>query len=104
VNVLAVSGPADQPGFRREKDPFLTARGLIASPRPVPPYLRLGEPSACWNASEDDLLLVGGDTIARVGDREERNVGARFKSSCIIVQPACAGPTLSETASRAALN
>ena len=25
---------------------------LIDNPRPVPPYLRLVEPSACWNASK----------------------------------------------------
>jgi hypothetical protein len=29
-------------------------------PRPVPPYLRLVEPSACWNASKMTFCLSGG--------------------------------------------
>ena len=32
---------------------------LIASPRPVPPYLRLVLPSACWNASKMICCLSG---------------------------------------------
>jgi hypothetical protein len=33
---------------------------LIASPRPVPPYLRLVLPSACWNASKMICCFSGG--------------------------------------------
>ena len=33
---------------------------LIARPRPVPPYLRLVLPSACWNASKMICCLSGG--------------------------------------------
>ena len=42
----------------------------IDSPRPVPPYLRLVVPSACWNASKISLQLVLRDADAGVGDRE----------------------------------
>ena len=43
---------------------------LIASPSPVPPYLRLVPASACWNASKMMLLLVLRDADAGVADRE----------------------------------
>ena len=43
---------------------------LIARPRPVPPYLRLVLPSACWNASKMICCLSGGDADAGVRDRE----------------------------------
>ena len=33
---------------------------LIARPSPVPPYLRLVLPSACWNASKMICCLSGG--------------------------------------------
>ena len=32
---------------------------LIASPRPVPPYLRLVPASACWNASKISRCFSG---------------------------------------------
>ncbi len=31
---------------------------LIESPSPVPPYLRLVVPSACWNASKISFCLL----------------------------------------------
>ena len=33
---------------------------LIDRPRPVPPYLRLVVPSACWNASKISRCLSSG--------------------------------------------
>ena len=38
---------------------FASSR-LIASPRPVPPYLRLVPASACWNASKMIFCFSGG--------------------------------------------
>jgi hypothetical protein len=46
---------------RRISPPSISAISrLIASPRPVPPYLRLVEPSACWNASKMICCFSGG--------------------------------------------
>ena len=43
---------------------------LIERPRPVPPYLRLVVPSACWKGFEDDPLLLSGDADAGIAYRE----------------------------------
>ena len=43
---------------------------LIDSPSPVPPYVRLVVPSACWKASKITSQLVLGDADAGVRHRE----------------------------------
>ena len=45
---------------------------LIASPRPVPPYLRLVPASACWNASKISRCFSGGDADAGVADLDRQ--------------------------------
>ena len=47
----------------------------MARPSPVPPYLRLVLPSACWNASKMICCLSGGDADAGIGHRERDHVG-----------------------------
>ena len=47
-----------------------TSRLEIASPRPVPPYRRVVEPSAWVNGSNSRGELLGGDPDAGVGDVE----------------------------------
>ena len=49
VDVSRISPPSSRDSSR-----------LIARPRPVPPYLRLVEPSACWNASKMICCLSAG--------------------------------------------
>ena len=47
-----------------------TSRLEMARPRPVPPYRRVVEASACVNFSNSARLLLGRDADARVLDRE----------------------------------
>ena len=57
VNVLPLPGTL----LRRISPPSRCASSrLIASPRPVPPYLRAVPASACWNASKMILCFSGG--------------------------------------------
>ena len=51
---------------------------LIERPRPVPPYCRLVEPSACWKASKMILLLVRRYADARIGHRKRDRVGVAW--------------------------
>ena len=68
---------------------------LIARPRPVPPYLRLVRPSACWNASKMICCLSRRDADAGVASPRTRcTVGARFSSSLSGLQPLGAGSTV----------
>ena len=54
-----------------------TSCGEMASPRPVPPYLRVVELSACANASKISSLLVGRDADAGVADGEVQRAPRR---------------------------
>ena len=58
---------------------------LIASPKPVPPYLRLVLPSACWNASKILCCLSGGMPMPR-NERiaSSRMALAQMKVPCTI--------------------
>ena len=49
---------------------------LIDRPRPVPPYLRLVVPSACWKASKISCCLSFGDADAGVDDGERDDLSA----------------------------
>src|SRR3979411_1912323 len=61
---------------------------LIARPRPVPPYLRLVLPSACWNASKM-ICCLSGEMPMPVSDAEiATTAGARFRLSLPRLQPA----------------
>jgi hypothetical protein len=63
----------------------------IARPRPVPPYFRLVEPSACWNASKMICCLsVGMPMPVSVTENSITSV-ARLRSSLSGLQPALAG-------------
>ena len=65
---------------------------LMDRPRPVPPYLRLVVPSACWNASKMMLLLVLGDADAGVARPRRRSPARRWFSvgASKRIQPRCA--------------
>ena len=54
---------------------------LIDRPSPVPPYLRLVEPSACWNASKISLSLSGGIPMPVSVDREGDHRRPRWRGS-----------------------
>ncbi len=59
---------------------------LMVSPRPVPPYLRLVVPSACWNASKMSFCLSSGmpmpvSCTAKRMDLRRRRARARRASS-----------------------
>ena len=53
---------------------------LIDRPRPVPPYLRLVVPSACWNASKMTWCLSGENADAGVFDLERDHVGGAIEA------------------------
>ena len=78
-----------RPGGSRRRSRRDSSR-LMARPRPVPPYLRLVLPSACWNASKMICCLSGGDADAGVGDREREHVGGAVQVFVVRV-PAGAG-------------
>ena len=79
------------PGLRTDLE--LAARSwraisrLIDRPRPVPPYLRLVVPSACWNALENQLLLVLGNADAGIGDRDLDRLVELAKIGWLGLQP-----------------
>ena len=54
----------------RARPSVATSREEIVRPRPVPPYFRVVEPSACANASKIEPLLLGRDADAGVDDAE----------------------------------
>ena len=56
---------------------------LIDRPRPVPPYLRLVVPSACWKASKMIFCFSFGDADAGVDDRE-RNDALGLEESLLV--------------------
>ena len=58
MNVLPLPGVLDQADLAAQQARQISR--LIARPRPVPPYLRLVLPSACWNASKMICCLSGG--------------------------------------------
>ena len=67
-----------------------TSCAEIARPRPVPPYLRVVEPSACANASKIAACLLGRDADAGVGHREAQlptsaaaPIGSRASTSTV---------------------
>ena len=71
VNVLPCPGALD----RRISPPSsLDSSRLMARPRPVPPYLRLVEPSACWKASKMICCLSLRDADAGVGHGEGQHL------------------------------
>ena len=49
-----------------------TSREQMASPSPVPPYLRVVDPSACRNGVENHVTACRGDSNAGIGHREMR--------------------------------
>ena len=57
VKVLPSPGPL---ASRSSPPSSRVSSRLIDRPRPVPPYLRLVLPSACWNASKISCCLSGG--------------------------------------------
>ena len=71
-----------------------TSREQIASPSPVPPYLRVVEPSACRNASKINLLFLGRNADAGVANRETQQDRA--------VRPATRSSTVHRYAARCA--
>ena len=54
---------------------------LMARPKPVPPYLRLVEPSACWNASKMICCLSDGMPMPVSETAMASTSDARFRSS-----------------------
>ena len=70
---------------------------LIASPSPVPPYLRLVLPSACWNASKMICCLSDGMPMPVSLTENTTTSGQRFNSSLSGFQPPAAGSTASVT-------
>ena len=73
---------------------------LIASPRPVPPYLRLVLPSACWNASKMIRCLAGGIPIPVSLTENTTTLGARLSTSLVGSQPSVARPARNVTLPR----
>ena len=68
----------------------LASSRLMARPRPVPPYLRLVRGVGLLERLEDDLLLLGRDADAGVGDLE-RDHGRRLAEHRMIGAPAADG-------------
>ena len=60
---------------------------LIARPRPVPPYLRLVLPSACWNASKMICCLSGGMPMPVSVTENATTASAAFSDSLSRLQP-----------------
>ena len=60
-----------------------TSRCEIASPRPVPPYRRVVEPSACVNGSKSAAARLGGDADAGVADLEAQRRCCRPTASAL---------------------
>ena len=64
---------------------------LIARPRPVPPYLRLVEASACWNASKMMRCLSAGMPIPVSDTSNATTDGAALRLRLSGLQPSMAG-------------
>ena len=77
---------------------------LIDSPRPVPPYLRLVVPSACWNASKMSCCLSRGDADAGVDDREADHAAAGGSVSFAKRVPRLGAGARAASPSRASVN
>ena len=60
---------------------------LIARPRPVPPYLREVEPSACWKASKMICCLSGEMPMPVSATAKAITWPARLSSSLSLDQP-----------------
>ena len=60
---------------------------LMASPRPVPPYLRLVLPSACWKASKMICCLSGWIPMPVSRTEKESTILARLSVSISWLQP-----------------
>ncbi len=73
---------------------------LMARPRPVPPYLRLVLPSACWKASKMICCFSGEIPIPVSVTETARTERARFKDSIWGPQPSLTGSTRSVTRPR----
>ena len=95
MNVLPLPGELT----RRISPPSRRAISrLIARPRPVPPYLRLVLPSACWNASKMICCLSGGMPMP-VSVTEKASTG-RGPVEVLVLRRSSrsqAGSTVSET-------
>ena len=72
-NVLPLPGFALDPDACRPSAP--TRCDEMARPRPVPPYLRVVEPSACTNGSKIGSLLLRRDADAGVADARSAGHG-----------------------------
>ncbi len=70
---------------------------LIARPRPVPPYLRLVLPSACWNASKMICCLSVGMPMPVSETAKARMALALRRLSLSGYAPALAGEIRSDT-------
>ena len=70
---------------------------LIARPKPVPPYLRDVEPSACWNASKMICCLSGAMPMPVSVTENAMTWSAAARSSLSGDQPPAAGPIDSDT-------
>jgi hypothetical protein len=60
---------------------------LIASPRPVPPYLRDVPASACWNASKMRRCFSGATPMPVSSTANETTVGALRSTGWSVDQP-----------------
>ena len=70
---------------------------LIASPSPVPPYLRDVPASACWNASNTIRCLSGEMPMPVSVTSSAITIGALSSTVCPGVQPSCATLAASRT-------
>ena len=70
---------------------------VIASPRPVPPYLRLVPASACWNASKISFCFSRGMPMPVSDTSNAITAGAVFSTGCSALQPPTAAETLRRT-------
>ena len=71
---------------------------LIARPRPVPPYLRDVEPSACWNASKMICCLSGEMPIpVSVNGERDHLLGLRRAPRSPATSPPSRAPIVSDT-------
>src|SRR6478752_6806436 len=73
----------------------LDSSRLIASPNPVPPYLRLVLASACWNASKMIFCFSAGIPMPVSATSKATTVCAWLRIGCVEVQATGAAETLS---------
>ena len=88
------------PGFERTCSSPPSRRAisrLIERPRPVPPYLRLVVPSACWNASKISFCLSSGMPMPVSVTAISIACSASRSTGWLVLQPPVAARTASVT-------